>query len=63
VSGLCRNHSADEVLKILSLLQLQVQNHGKNIRIEKIVTEVVNSITETKHAFDREQLRGDILKH
>lgn len=60
--AICNNHPLDEVLKILALIQLQPQNHGKNIRIEAAVTEVVKSLNEVNTTLDITRLRNDILK-
>lgn len=60
--AICNNYPHSEVLKILSLLQLQPQNHGKNIRLEVAVTEVVNSIRETTPDLNIDQFRKDLLK-
>jgi hypothetical protein len=60
--SICNNYPSIEVLKVLSLLQLQPQNHGKNIRLEVAVTAVVNSISETRNTLNTAQLRKDLLK-
>ncbi len=60
--SICNNHPSVEVLKILSLLQLQPQNHGKNIRLEVAVTEVIKSMNEKNTLLDIDQFRKDLLK-
>lgn len=37
-------YNSKELLKIFSLLQLQIQNHGKNVRLEFAIIDIVNNI-------------------
>lgn len=50
-----------EVIKLLSLLQLQPQNHGKNIRLERVISEAINNIDETPRSLDFGEWRRDVL--
>jgi len=43
-------YNSKELLKILSLLQLQIQNHGKNVRLEFAVIDIVNNINSISSA-------------
>lgn len=57
-------YSHKELIKIFSVLQLQPKNHGKNIRIENIVTEIArhydaNSISRQS---DHQKICKDIVK-
>jgi len=54
-------YSSKELLKIFALLQLYPQNHGKNVRLEETITEVVKNINNKPAKFDYTQLRKDIL--
>lgn len=61
VPPLCKKYNSKELLKIFSLLQLQPQNHGKNVRLELIVTDIVNNISEANNPIDYDELFQDIL--
>ncbi len=57
-------YSHKELIKIFSVLQIQPKNHGKNIRIESITTEIAsnydsNSITRQS---DYQKICKDIIK-
>lgn len=60
-SLICNNYSSEESLKLLSLLQLQPQNHGKNIRIENLITKVVNTIKEESKELNILNWKKDLL--
>jgi hypothetical protein len=60
-SKLSKKYNSIELLKIFSLLQLQPQNHGKNIRLELIVTDIVNNVNEVSDPINYEELCRDIL--
>src|ERR1700741_3237114 len=47
-----RKYPSTEVLKMLSLLQLQSGNHGKNVRLEAAVAETIRHMNLTATAPD-----------
>ncbi|MBW4888903.1 SEC-C domain-containing protein [Mucilaginibacter sp. HMF5004] len=51
-----------EVLKLLGLLQVLPQNHGKNIRLERLISRVINDIGATKVNYDRSTDYRSLLK-
>lgn len=55
-------HPSAEMLKVLALIQLQPENHGKNIRMESAVSDVVNAIKVSRQPLRLEKLRYDIEK-
>lgn len=60
-SFLCKKYNSKELLKVFALLQLQAQNHGKNIRIELIVSEIINNPNNTNSSINYSELCQDIL--
>lgn len=61
--GFTKKYNSGELLKILSLLQLQPQNHGKNIRIEMLVTAIANDLNYNEEPINYQALAFDLDKH
>jgi hypothetical protein len=55
-------YDSKKILRIFSLLQLHPQNHGKNIRLEIAVSELVNNIHSVQGEMNFEKLKADILE-
>ena len=60
---LTRKYDTLEFFKILSLLQLQPENHGKNVRIDELVVSAINTFNSTKGALDLVGLQRDLNKY
>jgi hypothetical protein len=57
-----KKYNSADVFKVLSFLHLQPTNHGKNIRLENLVTELVRDVRITSDTTDFSELLKDILK-
>lgn len=52
-----------ELLKILSVMQLQPENHGKNLRMDELVVSAINTFNTGKGSIDLDALRKDLDAH
>ncbi|MEJ2901519.1 SEC-C metal-binding domain-containing protein [Pedobacter panaciterrae] len=56
-----RKYNTAELLQIFSVMQLQPENHGKNIRLESLVISALNQYNKSEK-LDYHTLKADILK-
>lgn len=60
---LTRKYDTGELFKIIALMQLQPENHGKNVRMDELVVSALNSFNTTKGALDLDALQRDLNKY
>lgn len=58
-----KKYNSVEILKILAVLQLHPENHGKNIRLESLVVSAINQNNTSAGQVNYEELKEDILKY
>jgi hypothetical protein len=57
-----KKYNSADVFKVLSFLHLQPTNHGKNIRLENLVTELVRDVRTNADSTNFSELLKDIKK-
>lgn len=56
-----KKYNSGRLLKIFSVLQLQAANHGKNIRIETAIVNIINDLNTIQEDIGLEILRKDVI--
>ncbi len=56
-------YSSRELLKVLALLLILPRNHGKNIRLEQTILDVLRRLNDSTENLDLQSLRADLSRY